>query len=302
MAEVRAGYGVLQGAGEVRLAYRAWEPPGAARAGLVVVHGLGEHGGRYEDFATVLAAAGIATYALDLRGHGRSGGRRGHMPSFDAVLQDVERFRREVATRAGAAVPLFILGHSMGGLIATRYLQEYGGREPQRPDQPAPGGQEHGGRFRGAIIISPWLATAMPVPRWKLATSRTLGRLLPSLPIPHGLRTEHLSRDPAIVRAYDDDPLTHGYITPRAFVEVSAAMDLAVQRSARLALPLLFLLAGDDRIVDTDHALRFARAIRAGDVTIDVYHGSYHEVLNDYDRKRAFSQVRDWVVARLHAA
>jgi lysophospholipase len=300
MAELRAGHGALQGAGEVRLAYRAWEPP-CARAGLVVVHGLGEHGGRYADLATVLAAAGIATYALDLRGHGRSGGRRGHMPSFDAVLQDVERFRREVTMRAGAAVPLFILGHSMGGLIATRYLQEHGGHEPQS-DDPAPGGQEHGGRFRGAIVISPWLATAMPVPRWKLAASRTLGRLLPSLPIPHRLRTEHLSRDPSIVRAYDDDPLTHGSITPRAFVEVSAAMDLAVQRSGRLALPMLFLLAGDDRIVDTGHALRFARAIRAGDVTIDVYDGSYHEVLNDHDRQRAFSQVRDWLLDRLHAA
>jgi alpha-beta hydrolase superfamily lysophospholipase/molecular chaperone GrpE (heat shock protein) len=275
--------GTLRGGDGLRLEYRVWRAP-AESAALVLVHGLGDHAGRYADFGQALAQSGISTWALDLRGHGRSGGRRGHMPSFDTVLHDVELFRGEVGARAGAGTPLFLFGHSMGGLIAVRYLQEYGAR------------------FRGAVIASPWLATAMAVPQWKVLAGRVLSRVLPALPIRHGLHTGHLSRDAEVVRAYNDDPLVHGVITPRAFAEISAAMDLVPQRSERLALPLLFLLAGDDRIVDTRHALTFARAIDAPDVSIEVYPGHYHELINEVERHRVYRQVATWILAHADSA
>jgi lysophospholipase len=276
---VRSGQGTLRGVGGLELAYRTWERP-HARAALLVVHGLGEHSGRYTELGSRLASLGIATYAMDLRGHGLSDGRRGHVPAFDVYLQEVDRFRREVEGLAGGRPPLFLLGHSMGGLIALRYQEEY--RD----------------RFRGAVISAPWLATAMDVPRWKVTAANALARVLPALPFRHGLRAEDLSRDAAVVRAYRDDPLVHGRITPKTFVEVSAAMGLALQRSDRIARPLLFLLPGADRAVDTARSERFARSIQADDVTIRVLPGAYHEPLNEPDRLQLHRQVRDWIMAR----
>jgi lysophospholipase len=281
MAEMlRRGQGTLTGVGRIRLAYRTWEKPNA-RAALVVIHGLGEHSGRYGDFGERMASLGISTYAMDLRGHGLSDGRRGHVPAFDVFLQEVDRFRREVEGLADFRVPVFLLGHSMGGLIALRYVEEYADR------------------FRGAIISSPWLATAMPVPRWKVTLAHALARLLPALPLRHGVRAEHLSRDADIVAAYRDDPLVHGSITPRMFAEVSAAMGLALQRSDRLQQPLLLVLAGDDRIVDTSRTVRFARGIQASDVTVRVYPEQYHELLNELDRQQVYRHVRDWIMAHV---
>lgn len=277
---LRRGEGSLLGVQRVRLAYRTWEKPGA-RAALAVIHGLGEHSGRYEDFGARMAALGISTYALDLRGHGNSDGRRGHVPSFDVYLQEVDRFRREVEGLAAFRVPLFLLGQSMGGLIALRYQEEYPGR------------------FRGAILCSPWLATAMPVPRWKIMASGLLNRVAPAMPFSHGLRPEHLSRDADAVEAYRTDPLVHGTITPRTFAEASTAMGLALQRSDRIADPLLFLLGGDDRIVDTNRTVRFARSLAAPDVTVRVFPGQYHELLNELERLQTYGHIRDWVMARV---
>jgi lysophospholipase len=277
---VRASQGTLHGVGRLQLAYRGWERP-HARAAVVVVHGLGEHAGRYAEVGGRLASFGISTYALDLRGHGLSEGRRGHVPAFDVYLQEVDRFRREVEGLADVRAPLFLLGHSMGGLIALRYLEEYPGR------------------FQGGIISAPWLATAMEVPRWKVTAANLLNRVLPALPFRHGLRAEDLSRDGDIVRAYRDDPLVHGTITPRTFVEISAAMGLALQRSDRIGRPLLFLLPGADRVVDSGRAEWFARSIQAPDVTIRVLPGHYHEPLNELDRPQLHRQVRDWIMARV---
>jgi alpha-beta hydrolase superfamily lysophospholipase len=177
MAEMlRRGEGSIRGVRGVNLAYRTWEKPNA-RAALMVVHGLGEHAGRYAEFGERMASFGISTFAMDLRGHGLSDGRRGHVPRFDVHLQEIDRFRREVEGLADLRVPLFLFGQSMGGLIALRYLEEYEGR------------------FRGAIIASPWLATAMPVPRWKVAAASLLNRLLPALPLRHGIEPDHLSHD-----------------------------------------------------------------------------------------------------------
>lgn len=272
--------GSILGVGGLRLAYRTWEAP-KSRATIVVVHGLGEHSGRYTEFAARMAGYGISTFAMDLRGHGLSDGRRGHVPSFDVFLQELDRFRREVEGLADFHVPMFLLGHSLGGLIALRYQEEYNTR------------------FEGAIIISPWLATAMTVPRWKANAAQALSKLLPALPFNAGIRPENVSRDPDIVEAYRADPLVHDRVTPRFFSEVSAAMGLALQRSDRIQEPLLFMAAGDDRLVDTERSLRFARSLTAPDLTVKVYPGHYHELLNELDRASIHREIRDWIAARV---
>jgi alpha-beta hydrolase superfamily lysophospholipase len=276
------GEGSLPGVGRLRLRYRSWEIA-EPHAAVLLIHGLAEHSGRYEGAARAFAARAISSFAFDLRGHGLSDGRRGHANRFDSFLQDLDRFRREVQGVLDAGTPLFLLGHSMGGLIALRYLEEYDAE------------------LAGAIVISPWLATALPVPRWKVTMGNALGRLLPALPFRAHIDAAALSRDPAIVRGYRDDPLVHDRITPRLFVEVSKAMGLVTLRSDRLRAPVLFLLPGSDRLVDTDRTLAFTAHLPAALVTVKVYPGHFHELLNEPDRNDIVRDACDWIEQRIAA-
>lgn len=271
--------GTFDGVGGLTLYYRAWESS-APVAGLLVIHGLSDHSGRFEYFGRRMASNLINVYSLDLRGHGASEGRRGHSDRFDYFLQDVDRFRREVESITNRELPIFIHGHSMGGLITLRYIEEF--------DTP----------LRGAILTSPWLATGPSIPRWKILGAGVLNKVLPSLPIDAGIDADYLSHDPDIVKQYREDHLVHGKITPRLFMEASAAMGLVFHRSDRIRMPLLFLLAGDDQIVDTRKSETFARSLSRGDVTINVLPDYYHEVLNDFDRAHAMKEIRDWITSR----
>jgi len=278
---VTTAHGYHTGVGRLRLHYRTWEVADPAAA-LLMVHGLGEHGGRYAELAGWLTGHHISSFAVDVRGHGHSEGRRGHVRRFDVLLQDLDRFRREVRGLVDAGVPLFLLGHSMGGLILLRYLEEYEAR------------------CQGAVLSSPWLGTAMPTPRWKITVGGLLDRVLPAFPLKTGLRPDDLSHDPAVVQAYREDPLVHDRITPRLYFEMSTAMGQATQRSDRLKVPLLFLLAGEDRLVDTAKSRSFASSLE-GDVQVEVVEGAYHEVLGETDRTVTFGLLKDWILDRADA-
>lgn len=273
---IGVGHGFFEGPGRMRLHYRTWEVAGP-QAALVVVHGLWEHGRRYRELAEVMAGYGFSTYVMDLRGHGASGGRRGHVPSFDVFLQDLDRFRREVQGLVPVEMPLFLIGHSLGGLIALRYLEEY--------DSP----------FRGSVITSPWLGTAVDMPRLKVVVAGLLDRLLPTFPFPYKLDASILSHDEERVEDYRADPLIHSTITPRLFTQSSSAIELALRRGDRIDVPILFLLAGDDAVVDTERSLGFARSLPTGDVTIEVLEGHYHEVLQERGRGAVMAEIRDWM-------
>ena len=209
MTEPAASTALLSSRDGTRLHLRVHECA-APRAALLIVHGLGEHAARYDEFAAFLATShAVSTFAVDLRGHGRSAGQRGHTARLAHFLDDVAAAHDHVAG-ALPAVPVFLLGQSMGGLVVLRYLQE------RRP--PA-----------AAIICSPWLGTALPVPLWKRALAPLAGVLAPRLPFASGIQAEHLSHDVALVQRYRDDPLVHGRITPGAFRQV--------RRSIRDALP-----------------------------------------------------------------
>jgi alpha-beta hydrolase superfamily lysophospholipase len=275
--------GSFDGVGNVRLLLRAWEVD-AARAALLVVHGHGEHSGRYEDFAARMGEAGFSVYAFDLRGHGRSEGRRGHARSFDVLLQDVDRFRREVEGLIAPGTPLFLLGQSLGGLIVLRYVQEL---------QPP---------VRGAVLVAGGLAEARGVERWETLLAPLTAKLLPALPFHTRLRAEDLSHDPAVVQAYRDDRYVHDVITPRLFAGISTAMGLAFQHADRVRVPLLLLLPGDDRVVNTPRSLAFARALPARDVETRVFPRLRHEPLNEGERGRVIAELRTWLAARIAAS
>lgn len=264
----------------VRLHYRAW-PADRSRAALLVVHGMFEHSRRYRELARVMVGAGVSTYALDLRGHGASGGRRGHVRRFDVFLGDVHRWVEEVGATLPDALPRFMLCHSLGGLIGLRYLEEY--------DPP----------FNGAVVTSPWLRLANRVPAWQRGLAAVLDRVFPTIRFPTGLDPALLSHDPERVADYQDDPQIFSTMTPRLWHEVSDAADRLFERSDRIAVPLLMLLAGDDRIVDTSRSMELARSLTAEDVTTRVLTGYYHEVLQETDRVAVMAEILDWMEARL---
>ena len=280
MATLQECHGFIEGVGRLRLHYRAWETPNP-RSVLLVVHGLAEHSGRYERFGQDLALAGHSVFALDLRGHGDSDGRRGHVRRFDHLLQDVDRFRREVQGMVPLETPFFLVGHSLGGLIALRYLEEY------NPN------------FRGAVLSAPWLATALPIPHWKVGLAQVLTRIAPSLPLRAPVPSEYLSHDASVAEAYRSDPLVHDRITPRMFTEISSAMGLVFQRADRIGVPLLFLLPGGDRVTDTARTRALARSIHQVEVTMRLFPEAYHELFNEVDRSLVLSELRAWLAGRL---
>lgn len=272
--------GRFDGAAGVALRYVFWEASAPAAA-LIVVHGLSEHARRYAEFGERMALGGVSTFAFDLRGHGESHGQRGHARRFELLVNDVELFRREVLGLIEPGTELFLLGHSMGGLIALRYLQQ------------------GVGPFRGGIIVAPWLATVAPVPAWKRRLATLLNRALPALPFPSGIDASILSRDPAIVSSYREDRLVHGTITPRLFCEAEAAMLQArSERTTPKTESLFMLVAGDDRLVDSRVALEVARSLATPDITVKEWPEAYHEILNAPDRSEVFTELLSWIHAR----
>jgi lysophospholipase len=248
---------------------------------LLLSHGLGEHAGRYAALARDLAPRGIEIHALDHRGHGRSGGIRGHTARFDRLVDDFDAFAIGVMEKAPAGVPVFLLAHSLGGLIGIRWLET----------RPHP-------ELRGAILSAPLLGIAKQAARWKTASSGILSAVLPWIPIPNEVDPAELSADPAYVRSYRDDPLVHNRITPRLYTEMVRAMGMAIADKDRISLPLLFIVPGADTIVKEDASLRFAASLR-GDVTIRRYPGFHHESLNELERARPIADLLEWMEERI---
>jgi alpha-beta hydrolase superfamily lysophospholipase len=258
------------------LAWTAARP----RAAVVLSHGLGEHAGRYAALARDFTARGISLYAVDHRGHGRSGGPRAYTPRFERFVADLEDFRRRVA-REAEGLPLFLYGHSLGGLIALRWLQTHGNVS-----------------LAGAVLSAPLLGVKVQAPRWKLALAAPLSRVLPALPMKNEIDPSELTHDAAYIRSYREDPLVTDKITPRLFTEMTAAMAKALAEGGRISAPLLFVVPGEDTIVQEDDTLGFAAGLR-GDVTVRRYPGFRHESHNEVEREKPLGDVFAWMEERI---
>ena len=279
---MRGAHAYFQGSRDIRLHYRCWDVA-SARAVVIVCHGLGEHSGRYEELAHDFARAGLGTYALDHRGHGRSDGRPGHVRQFTHYVHDLEKFRRRVMGAVGEGLPLVFLGHSLGGLILIRYLQEYPGV-----------------RARGAVLSAPLLGFAVEPPRWKEKVARALLYLSPALPMSTGLDSEHLSHDPEVIAAYERDSLVHDRITPRLYSETKRAISVASQKANQIEVPVLMLVPSDDRLARPDLMQSFATSMgRADRVLVKTYAGRYHEVLNETTRSSTVADVLGWIERKI---
>ncbi len=200
-----------------QLVYDAYEAA-APRAAVLALHGWFDHAGRWRETGEQLCAAGYSAYLLDLRGHGRSGGRPGHLSRFSQLLGDLQAFRRVVRIRTER--PQVLLGISFGGLVCLRYLET-------QPSDP----------IAGAVIAGPWLGLAFRPPAWKLIGGRILADLWPTLPIPARLDPHTLSRDPAVNQAYAEDAAVHAVMTPGAWREIQWAQRAVVADGYRIESP-----------------------------------------------------------------
>ena len=273
--------GTVQTVDGVALARYRWRAPAQPRVVVALVHGLAEHAQRYGALAARLNAADIELVAVDLRGHGRSPGERTWVERFDDYLYDADALLGEAAH---GDAPVILMGHSMGGAIATLYALERG-PEP-RPSKP---------RLAGLVLSSPALAPGRDVPGWMIAASRLMSRVWPRYP---AMRIDPmlLSRDPAVVAANRDDPLVHhGNIPARTGAELLAAMARIERGRETLTLPVLLYHGTRDKLTEPEGSRAFASHVGSADATLTLYEDSYHETMNDLDRDRVIDALIEWI-------
>lgn len=257
------------------LAVHRWAPSGEVSAVLCLVHGLGEHGRRYDRLAAFLNRHGFLVLALDLRGHGRSPGPRGHFPNDDFMRKDIGSFVH-LASSLYPGLPVFLYGHSLGGGIVINYCLS------SSPN------------LAGVVVTGPLLRTAFAPPRWKLALARVMYRLWPSLTLPNELDARAISRDQAVVDAYLNDPLVHDRLSVKLGMDMLDAGRRNLECADRFGLPLLIMHGGEDRLTSCAASAEFAA--RAGEKsTFKRWPGLYHEIHNEPEQDQVFAFLLDWL-------
>ena len=259
------------------------------RASILVVHGIGEHSGRYQELVKICNKAKLDVHVFDLRGHGRSQGLRGHFNSMDEHYADMDGWIEFLVSQKKiySDLPLLLLGHSLGGLIATGYAAQY----IQKPLYPS---------LRGLVLSAPALGLKHSL--FKKVESQ-LAKHVPGFfkkfQVPTGLDATWLTHDKDEIEKYRNDPLVHGWITPAAFIAMEAAMSELPQYIAQLNMNTLFLLGGKDRIVSVDAALKFSEKLKVahpGRTEVRVFHSFFHEPFHEAKRERAFLELKKWTL------
>ncbi|WP_445168046.1 lysophospholipase [Mycolicibacterium sp. Dal123E01] len=270
----------FDGVGGVRIVYDVWTPDTEPRGVLVLSHGLGEHARRYDHVAQRFGQAGLITYALDHRGHGRSGGKRVRVKSINEYTGDFDTLVK-IATSEHPGLKRIVLGHSMGGGIVFAW------------------GVDHPGAFDLMVLSGPAVSAHTGVPPAKLLLGKAVGSLLPNLPVEE-LDANAISRDPEVVAAYNADPLVHHGKIPagiaKALVSVSETMP---QRARELTAPLLVVHGELDTLVPASGSELLVDCVGSSDVHLKVYPGLFHEVFNEPERDRVLDDVTAWIEARL---
>lgn len=270
----------FSGVGGVKIVYDVWTPDTEPRGVVVLAHGYGEHARRYDHVAQHFGEAGLVTYALDHRGHGRAGGKRvrvRHMAEFVSDYRDlVNQARTEHPGR-----PLIVLGHSMGGGIVFAY------------------GVQHPGDYDLMVLSGPAIAAHTGVSKVKAIIGKAVGSILPDLPI-EAIDADAVSRDPVVVADYKADPLVYRGKVPagigKALLVVGETMPA---QAPAITAPLLVVHGEDDQLVSAEGSRRLVQHIGSTDVELKIYPDLYHEVFNEPEREQVLNDVTDWITARL---
>jgi alpha-beta hydrolase superfamily lysophospholipase len=255
---------------------RGWAPKGKPKAVVALIHGLGEHVGRYMHVGAALTEKGYALLGFDLRGHGKSGGPRGHLPSFEAYMSDIDRFLEETAERY-PGLSQFLYGHSLGGILVLNYALR---RKP---------------RLAGVISTAASLRTVLEEQKVKVVMARILGTLMPTMTLASGLDPKTLSRDQAVVQAYISDPLVHDRMTLGFGKIMLTAIPWTFEHAGELQLPLLIMHGTKDMLGYPRGSQEFAGLAPKDKVTLKMWDGFYHEIHNEPEKVEVFKVMLDWL-------
>ena len=274
--------GTLTSADGVKIFFRHY-PAEAERARMVIAHGLGEHSGRYRNVVERMLPNGISVWVPDHRGHGQSEGKRGHILNFVQYLADLRLSVELAGEGRPEGMKCFLLGHSMGGLIALYFAQQYPGF------------------IDGVVASSPALGMAIEVPGVKKVLGLLMSYIWPGLAMGNELDAGKVSHDPEVVRAYKTDPLVHDRVSARFFTEFLAAMETVYVHASALKVPTLLQVAGDDQFVNARYSVQFFKQLDLEDKTLHVYEGRYHEIYNEGEdlRKQVIEDLEDWLETHL---
>jgi alpha-beta hydrolase superfamily lysophospholipase len=259
---------------------RQWQPEGPARGSVIIVHGLGEHSGRYQLLAEIFAARGLTVIAMDHPGHGESPGHRVFVKSLDDFSTGVRECRAHLAA-ADADLPCFILGHSMGGLIVSRLMLE---------DQ---------SQYRGALLSGPAFEAGEPPSPILLKLVGLLAKVLPRLGV-LALDANGVSRDPKVVEAYNNDPLVnHGKVTAGLAYALLTTMGSVLERAGEITLPLLVMHGEADSMAAPSGSEHFVARVGSQDLSFTLLPQLYHEIFNEPEGPQIMAAFADWIDARL---
>jgi alpha-beta hydrolase superfamily lysophospholipase len=262
----------------LKIYVRQWIPP-QYKAVICLVHGFGEHIGRYTHVADFFNKNGYAFVGMDNRGHGQSEGKRGHAPKYDAYLDDIQLFLNDIKTQCNG-VPLFLYGHSMGGNLVLNYIIK------NKPN------------LAGVVLSSPWIQLAFEPKPIMITMGKVMRSIYPSFTQSSGLVVEHISKDPSVVEAYKNDPLVHSSITASAGLGLNEAAAFLNAYSAEVHLPMLIMHAEEDKLTSQPASEAFSKRTK-GDITYKKWSGMYHEIHNEPDKIQVLTYMLGWLDSKV---
>lgn len=254
---------------------QSWHPEEKARAVICLVHGLGEHSGRYVDLADRLTKAGYIILSFDLRGHGRSEGQRGHTPGYEALIKDIDSYLNKSKEKY-SQLPIFLFGYSLGGNLVLNYALR------------------RNAEIKGVIVVGPWLRLSFKPSVFKIILGKITNKIWPSFSQLTGLENEVICKDPKICKSRENDSLVHNQISARMFISVNQAGEWAIEHAFEFSLPLLIMQGGDDRLSSVQASREFADKIKT-DCTLKIWDGLYHEIHKEPEKEKIFQFLINWI-------
>ncbi|PIR18440.1 MAG: hypothetical protein COV46_00105 [Deltaproteobacteria bacterium CG11_big_fil_rev_8_21_14_0_20_49_13] len=260
---------------KLRLYFELWIP-NQPKAAIVFVHGLGDHIGRYAEFAKYLIGKNYALCMYDQRGHGRSGGRKAHCHSFNDYLRDLSQVVDMVHASA-PGVPLFLIGHSFGGQVAINFVARY-----------AKG-------VRGLVALSPNIEPLIKIPGWKKKLAGKISKVLPIIRFYTHAQPSHLSHDEQVVEASRSDPLMHWHVTARLGTEILKNLSGIHRLAYKVKVPSIFMHGSEDRICSIEGTRKFYFSLLVQNKEMKIYPGFYHELLHEVEREKVLVDIGNWL-------